>query len=231
MLMLYWFGRVLNDFLPSHKVFPLFLWGGFVGGLVFILAYNLFPVFADQVEQARLVGASAGIMAIVIATAVVAPHIRFRLLFIGEIEIQYIALFLVVLDLLLITNNPGGRLAHVGGALMGWFYISQARKGRDLSQPINKTIDLFAKPFRRRPHPTRLQTKKEHHTVPIQHKVRVYETKEDMESHYSRSFLMQYRNMSQEECMNAILDKINQSGYDSLSSDEKKFLHQASQQK
>lgn len=232
MLVLYWFGRILNDLLPNSKILPIYLWGGLVGGLAFVMAFNIFPVFDTK---PAILGASASVMAVVLAAATTNPRGQMQLLFIGRVELQYIALFLVVLDILTIPNtNPGGHIAHLGGALMGWFFIAQLRRGVDLAKPVNQMIGWFS--FRRR-------TKIEHTAGRAgaaqpqkkrrQPKMVVYRGKGSQRSDYNgseygNSFIQKYKHLTAQECVDAILDKIRRSGYDSLTEDEKSFLDKTS---
>lgn len=121
MLWLYWFGRLFLNFFSAKHLRGLYVLGGICGGLLYILAYNVFPYFAPFVERSMLVGASASILAIVIATAVREPNYPMQFMFIGTVKLKYVALFMVVLDLLFMpSGNAGGHIAHLGGALAGW---------------------------------------------------------------------------------------------------------------
>lgn len=235
MLMLFWFGRVLTNLGFNNKILGIYVWGGIIGGLLFILAYNIFPVFRDLPP---IVGASAGVMAVVLAAATKVPRASMQFLFIGRVELQYFALFLVLLDIIFIPGgNPGGRFAHLGGALMGWFFMFQLHRGRDFSKPVNATLEFLMRPFtrrneltsaplRRRPQPRvafggGATTKQEN-----ANDERAGQTTQM--SGYSRLFVQTYRNMSREECVDAILDKIRRTGYNSLTEDEKAFLDKSS---
>ena len=228
MLMLYWFGRILGDFIAPRRLVGLYLLGGLLGAVFFVLAYNVFPVLAEGLNQATLVGASAGVMAIVVGSAVIAPHLRLRLLFLGEIPLQYLVLVLVILDLIMIpASNPGGHFAHLGGAVMGWIYIQQLRQGRDLARPFYAIQRLFNRLMNRnQSKPSTSPRKQQPRTVPLQRQAQRFDAEQlPLESPlYSKNFMLQYRHMTEEECMNAILDKISASGVSSLSPDEKKFL-------
>lgn len=235
MLVLYWFGRILNDLLPNSKILPIYLWGGLVGGLAFVLAFNIFPVFDSK---PAILGASASVMAVVLATATTNPKGQMQLLFIGRVELQYIALVLVILDVLTIPNtNPGGHIAHLGGALMGWFFIAQLRRGADLAKPVNQLISLFS--FKRGPkieHSARRagaaqpQQKRRQPRMVI-HRGKGTQSSDYNGSEYGNSFIQKYKHLSAQECVDAILDKIRRSGYDSLTEDEKSFLDKTSKNK
>jgi membrane associated rhomboid family serine protease len=225
LLVLYWFGQKLTDLLPQNKIFPIYLCGGIFGAIVFAIGFNVFPPLMNT--NANLLGASASVMAIVLATATLNPKGTIQFFIIGAIELQYVALVWVVYNLVVIPGgNPGGALAHLGGAFMGWFFIRQLRKGKDYSKPINRLLSKFSR------------QKKVMHSVPKRKKqkqsqglfrprMRVYKgaSKTDFYGNeYGRSFMQKYKEMSKEECLNSILSKIKRSGYETLTEDEKIFL-------
>ncbi|BDS14094.1 rhomboid family protein [Aureispira anguillae] len=225
MLVLYWFGQRLNDLLPNSKMLPIYIWGGIAGALFFAIGFNIFPPFSSA--EGNLVGASASVMAIVLAAATLNPKGVIRLFLIGDVELQYVALVWVIINLIVIPGgNPGGALAHLGGAFMGWFFIYQLRKGNDLAQPINKVLGWFTrkKMTAHKQKKTKTHQKTERS---FKAKMKVYKGGQKSDyygNEYGRSFMQKYKEMSREECLNTILDKIKRSGYDSLTEDEKIFL-------
>lgn len=226
LLVLYFFGRHLNDLISDRHVWPIYIWGGLGGAILFMIGFNIFPPFAGI--TANLVGASASVMAVVLATATFNPRGTFHLIFIGPVQLQYIAAVWVVYNLIVIPGgNPGGALAHLGGAFMGWFYVDQSRRGRDLSKPINKILDFITGNRTKNDNKKRRPKAKKQTTSAFKPNMRVHkggQKSDSFESEYSRSFLQKYKEMSREECLDSILDKIKRSGYDSLSKDEKVFL-------
>ncbi|HYK76297.1 MAG TPA: rhomboid family intramembrane serine protease [Daejeonella sp.] len=136
MLWLYWLGRIFLDFLNKHQFAFTYLAGGLAGALFFILSYNLFPAFKDTVQLSPpLLGASASVMAIVVGTATLVPDYSINLLFLGSVRLKYIALVYFLLDIIGIAGgNPGGSIAHIGGAVLGFIYIKQLRNGNDWSK-------------------------------------------------------------------------------------------------
>lgn len=213
MLWLYWFGNLfLHSFSVKH-LRGLYIFGGICGGLLYMLSYNIFPYFAPVVEGSFMVGASASILAIVAATAYREPNYSIRLLLFGTVRLKYLALAVVLLDLLFLTsNNAGGHIAHVGGALAGLWFASGLAKGTDLTAWINKAIDgivaLFQKEtWRRKP------------------KMKVHyggRTVREKEYEYNAQ-----KKASADE-IDRILDKLKKSGYGSLTTAEKKSLFDAS---
>ena len=142
MLWLYWFGRLFLNIFSSKHLRGLYVLGGICGGLLYMIAYNVFPYFEDAVFGSYLLGASASVLAIVIATAVREPDYQVQLLFIGGVRLKYMALFMIVLDLMFLTaENAGGHIAHLGGALAGWWFASGLQRGHDATRWINSLTD------------------------------------------------------------------------------------------
>ena len=63
MLWLYWFGSLFLYFFSAKHLRGLYVLGGICGGLLYMVAYNVFPLFSSQVAGATLVGASASVLA------------------------------------------------------------------------------------------------------------------------------------------------------------------------
>jgi membrane associated rhomboid family serine protease len=200
MLLLYFIGRVLEDFMDSKKVWKIFLFGGLAGAALFVISYNLFPIFAEVKQYKKLLGASGGVTAILVATGLYLPRYQIRPFGLFNIEMRWVALFFVFRDLYLfpVSDNTGGLFAHIGGAIFGLLFIL------DLQGKIEFptfTMDRF-------------KTKKM--------KAVVDERKVQDERVFKK------HQPNQEE-IDAILDKISQSGYDSLSKSEKDILFKASE--
>ncbi|MBN1820462.1 MAG: rhomboid family intramembrane serine protease [Prolixibacteraceae bacterium] len=197
---LYWFGKLFLSRFEGDKLLGVYILGGLGGGLLYMLAYNLLPVFASV--NAVLMGASASIIAILVAIAVYEPDREILLAFIGPVKLKYISVFYVLLSVIGIsTSNPGGNIAHLGGALMGWLYMVQLRKGKDMSSGIVKLVNQIGKLFKPR------------------QKIKVtYKQPPRDDYEYNRQ-----KRANQEE-INKILEKIAKSGYDSLSKREKEIL-------
>jgi membrane associated rhomboid family serine protease len=143
MLGLFWFGRIFEDFLNSRQFTFTYLMGGLFGGLLFIAFYNIFPAFQTSLYLATLLGASACVMAIVVAAATLLPDYTIRLLLLGDVQLKFLALFYVLINLVSIAStNAGGAIAHLGGALLGFIYIKQLRAGNDWSKIFDKRKKL-----------------------------------------------------------------------------------------
>jgi len=207
MVTLYWFGQILADYTSAKKIIPLYLLGGIAGGLVTILLFSIIPVFYPYLGS-PMVGASAGITAIIIASATLMPNYRINMMFIGAVKLLYVALFVVFIDILNVasSDNIGGNIAHLGGALMGYVFVVQYKKGRDWSLWINNFFDWFSGLFK----PS---------------------TKSKMKVAYKRGVSDEEYNYNKkvtQEQVDRILDKISKSGYESLSKAEKEILFKAS---
>ena len=201
LIWLYWMGQIFLTYFDQRKLLATYLLGGLFGALFYIIGYNYFPVFADNLVNSRLLGASASVIAIVIALAMQAPNHTLYLLFIGPVKMKYIALFSVLLYVIGISStNAGGNLAHLGGAFWGMASILLLRQGFDTSKGITGILDSIKKMFAPRP------------------KVKVTYRKPATDIDYNRM-----KNQEQER-MNQILEKISKSGYGSLSKEEKEIL-------
>lgn len=143
MLWLYWMGRIFLDFLKPRQFHFVYLTGGFAGALLYLLAYNVFPVFATAVSQATVIGSSASVMAVIVASATLVPDYSIRLLFLGDIKLKYLALAYIVLDLIGIASaDAGGSFAHLGGAILGFGYIRLLKSGTDWSNLFKRKPKL-----------------------------------------------------------------------------------------
>lgn len=207
MLILFWTGSLL-EYLGGKKLLSTFILGGLSGAIFYILSYNLFPAFTDQVTYSSLIGASAGVLAVLTAVATLLPDYQVNLLFFGPVKLKFVAIFSIALYAFSIPlGNSGGHIAHLGGALYGFIYVSQLKNGRDIAVWFNKITDLFS------------FSKKQKSKLKVTHKRTV--TDHDYQSQLK----------SRQEQIDQILDKISQSGYDSLSKVEKEILFNASKNK
>ena len=144
MLWLYWFGQIFEEFLGKKRTIGLYILGGLAGGILFVVAFNLLPLFSYVKQVSHVVGASASVMAIVIGAATIAPNYSINLMIIGPVKIKWIALFYVAVDFLSTTGpNAGGQIAHLGGALIGFIYVKQVQRGNDWIAGLAGITDLF----------------------------------------------------------------------------------------
>jgi len=143
MLGLYWLGTIFLDFLNKRQFTFTYLAGGFSGALLYILFYNIFPAFENAIPNSDLIGASASVMAIVVAAATLVPDFTIRLMLIGNIRLKYLALIYVIVNILsIVGENAGGCIAHLGGSLLGYIYIKALQNGNDWSKMFQKKSKL-----------------------------------------------------------------------------------------
>ena len=166
-------------------------------------AYKIFPYFRPMTEYSFMLGASASVLAVVAATAYREPNYPIRLFLFGTIRLKYLALIVIGTDLLFITSsNAGGHIAHLGGALAGLWFAASLSKGADITAWINKSLDAVSSLFNSKPR------------------------KPKMKVHYGTDKLKDYnynaRKKAQSDEIDRILDKLKKSGYESLTTEEKK---------
>jgi len=220
MLNLYWMGRLVQDFVGSKRVLSIYLLGVVVGGLFFLGFYNFIPRLM-VLKDVSLVGASGGVYAITIAAATLAPNLIISIFGIFPVRLKYIAwVFILISFLGLASLNTGGNAAHLGGALLGYLFIIQLRKGRDLGKPINQFLEWWASLF---------QPKPKMKVTYIKEKAKVTKTAAQAKQGKPEQILASGTVPSQEE-LDKILDKISEKGYDSLTKEEKQKLFNASRQ-
>ncbi|MEO8887509.1 MAG: rhomboid family intramembrane serine protease [Mucilaginibacter sp.] len=134
MLWLYWMGQIFEDFLGNKRIVGLYILGGLAGAALYVIGFNVIPAFAhsDAVVLSSAVGASASVMAIIVAAATIAPAYTISLMFIGPVKLKWLVLFYIAIDFLGVAGpNAGGEIAHLGGALIGFIYVKQLQRGND----------------------------------------------------------------------------------------------------
>lgn len=208
MLILYFGGQIFLQFLDAKKLIGTYILGGISGGLLFIFTFNIFPVFNEIVSGALALGASASVMAVLIAIAAYVPNYSIRLMLLGNVKLKYIALFYVIMDIISIPQgNAGGHIAHLGGAFFGLYFVYRLRNGKDITIGVNRLLNYIA------------------HLFSSKRKMKVVyknpgKTKSDVAYNAQKA--------ANQQKIDAILDKISKSGYDSLSKEEKAILFDAS---
>lgn len=201
MMMLFFAGRLFLTFFTQKQLFGLYALSAIFAALVYIAGYS---IFAPTVSS-KMVGASAAIMAILIATATYAPYYQIRLLLIGTVKLWHLAIVLVALDLIYAAaENTGGHVAHLAGALFGFVYIRLLQNGTDLSKGVSIFLDFFANLFKPK---KATPFKKVHRNTASK----------------PRAAAKPVKDLTQKQ-IDDILDKISKSGYDSLTKEEKEFL-------
>ncbi len=212
MLWLWAFGYILQDLTGNKKIIPIYIYGGLAGAIAFVAAFHLVPSLKQHIDSANAVGAPAGIMAVAVATTMIAPGYRIFPMLNGGVPLWVLTMIFVIIDLATIPGaNSGGHIAHIAGALMGFIFIYLFRKGYDLSEWMNNLFDWFSNLF----NPDKPSQRKK-----IRHEL------------FYKAGTQPYKktpNLTQQK-IDEILDKINQKGYNHLTEEEKELLERASKE-
>jgi membrane associated rhomboid family serine protease len=208
MLVLNFSSRLFLTYFTQKQFLNLYFTATIFAGIIYIVSYYLFPALANL--NVQLIGASGAIMGILFAAATYSPMMEVRLMLIGNVKLWHIAFFLIVIDLVqLPLENTGGHLAHLGGALFGYIYIKQLQRGNDIGAWFSKMMDALANLFGRKS------------GVPFKKVHRNFSPKPE-----KKASRIVTKDKTQQQ-IDEILDKISQSGYDSLTREEKEFLFKA----
>ena len=212
MLWLFFFGGMFLRWFSPRQLGGLYIIGGLFGALFFAVFYNLLPAF--QGVNASLMGASASILALGIAVAFYRPEEPVSLFLLGTIKLKWLAIVMVVMDVLSLNgSNAGGSMAHLGGAVAGLVFGLTLRQNIDITRWINPFIDGLTNLFRPRP------------------KMKVtYQRSKSEQTYKAPDVEQEYRDNRKAEMdrLDTILDKIKKSGYDSLTAQEKQYLFESS---
>ena len=229
MLWLYWFGAMFHQIFGTRRFVGLYFLGGIGGALLYMLAYNVLPLFSST--EGLLLGASASVLAIVAATAVRQPDYKVGLLFFGQISLKWIAIVTIFIDVISIgSSNAGGHIAHLGGALVGAAFALADRRGTDITAWFNRAIDWIVNLTRRRP---RVKVGNFHNSPFTRTKQQPRDDNRrqprDDKQQYERDNGRRHTMTPAEEAeMDEILKKIKLSGYSSLTAEEKRRLFEVS---
>jgi membrane associated rhomboid family serine protease len=220
MLFLYWFGRRVGDLISDKHIYPIYFYGGIAGAIALLLSASAFGYLSASAEVFAH-GASAAVMAFVVAAAVLNPESYMHLILIGPVKIKYVAFAIVFLDIIALGSNvnTGGHFGHLGGAAMGWFYIYALRNGWNLAPDFNSSQETSGQATIRMlsDHPSSASTKKRH--SPSKSFKNYFTGKEDSSDAVIRNI---------DDEVDRILDKIRSQGIDSLTENEKATLKHAS---
>jgi membrane associated rhomboid family serine protease len=200
MLWLYFIGRIFVDFIRGRRLFYTYVLGGFAGGILFFIYANIFH------DPGYLYGASAGVMAVIVAIAILVPDYQVYVFIIGEVRLKYVVLVAFLLTSIVdIGLNSGGKVSHIGGALYGVIYMLQYKKGTDYSEMTAEFFTKIKKLFT--PGKGGVKIKKSGGSGVKQNKKATSDNQKKID---------------------VILDKISSSGYDALTKEEKDFLFKSS---
>ena len=206
MLTLFYMGRIFLNLFNPQRFINVYFMGVILGGIFFMLSYNIFPALMGT--NSVLIGASAGVTAILIFVCTYIPNQEVRLAFFN-VKLMYIGLFWVGVNLVQIPMgvNVGGLMAHLGGALLGYLYAKQLQKGRDIGDGFSSFWQGIINLFKKREKKSPLKTVYKNKTT----------AKEDPT----------YKKEVHQRKIDEILDKISKAGYESLSKAEKDYLFKA----
>lgn len=212
MLWLWGFGYILNDLTGAKKVVPLYLYGGFVGSIAFILTINLIPSLRESVQlKSTLMGAGPALMAIAIGTTALSPKYKIFPLINGGIPLWIFTAVFVVIHIATIGYSVGVASAYAAAGLMGYLFIWQLKKGNDWGQwmtdLVNWIDDLFNPEKKQSNNPMKQQLFYKAEQKPFERTPHITQQRVD-----------------------ELLDKIHQKGYFSLSEEEKEFLKKAAKE-
>ncbi|MBC6994407.1 rhomboid family intramembrane serine protease [Neolewinella lacunae] len=234
MLFLFWFGRIFGDLLGDRRVLPLYILGGLAGFLAYFFAYNLTSLGA---QPSIAYGASGAVLCILVATGIFAPDYNIRLFILGNVRLKYIVFFSVMVQVLALgsLDNIGGTFDHLGGVAMGAIFAFYLRQGTDLTQPVARFLRWVENTWT-----GLLQPSKEHKTAGPRAAYRSGQSVKEPAGKTRPSFMRKAGSessktatpasdgLTHQEQVDAILEKIKDRGYESLTKDEKDFLFRAS---
>ncbi|WP_339755447.1 rhomboid family intramembrane serine protease [uncultured Winogradskyella sp.] len=205
LLILYYISRMLLNLFRPKMALNIYLLGIIAGGLAFLFVYNVLPS-QFLIETSSVVGASAGIRALIIFLGIYMAETEVRI-FMFNVKLKYIAIAIVVMDVLgLFTWNQGGNVAHLGGALLGYFYATKLRQGKDIGSGFERAMDTVVSWFKPKSNLKTVHRKK---------------------GQFAGKTKDEFNSFNKQKKIDLILDKISKSGYESLTAEEKEFLFKA----
>ena len=197
--------RLFLNLFKSNSLLNVYFLGVIFGGLLFLFSYNFFPAFESS--KPYMIGSSAGVMSLLIFMSTYSPNLEVRLI-IFNVKLLYIGIAFMMLDVIQIPyGNAGGHIAHLGGALLGFFYANKLKNGVDIGLPFERIIFKLFNLF---------QFNKTKMNVAYKNK-----------SNKKFTDLNNSNSETHQKKIDEILDKISSSGYESLSKKEKDFLFKA----
>lgn len=214
MLVLFFAGKMLEGFLGKKRILSTYIIGGLAGAIFYLISHNIFPLLLEK-GDIPMIGASASVFAILTALAIYVPNYEVFLFGAFKVKLKYLAAIWIGLDVLNIGSNDGiAHFAHLGGAIWGFIFISNLRKGKDLSLWFDKIVSFLVLLF----------TPKK--------KIKIVWNKKQKTNYKSKPPRDDYdynaNKKERQDRVDEILDKIKASGYDSLTKAEKDFLFDAS---
>jgi membrane associated rhomboid family serine protease len=215
LMVFFWFGKLFLQYLSQRQLLSIYLMGGISGAIFYILAFNTIPAFSFIKYFSVALGASASVMAIVISVASLVPNQEVYMFFFGKVKLKYLALVIIVIDLISIPiDNAGGHIAHLGGAFMGFIFIMYYKKGTDITIWLSRLLYGIKEFF-----------------IPDREIKVKYRNKAKKTNAPESDMEYNARKKANQDEIDKILEKIAKSGYGSLSSEEKDRLFRASNKK
>lgn len=160
-------------------------------------------IFPASFGHSLLLGASASVLGVGAVMAVYSPNFRVYLFGVFDMAYKYFFLLTFALSTIIdLSINTGGKIAHVGGVAFGLLYGYFLKRGNDLFEISTPAIK-----------------KKSDLKVVSRNPA------------YTAGTTSEKKSSSDEQAMDALLDKISKSGYDSLTKKEKDELFRLSQKK
>lgn len=214
-MLMFWFsGQLFQGLLGERRLVGNYLLGGIAGFAVYFLG-GMLPPDVNPGAGLPILGASAAVMSVFIGIATYQPDMEVGLMFAGQVKLKWVALFMLAIDLIAIKqgDNTGGHLAHLGGALYGFLAATKLKQGSDWSLAFVNGLVRIGGLFRGNRGP----------------RMRVAKRMEQRRRLVPDEDLNAARKQKQDR-VDAILDKISRSGYDSLSKEEREFLFKASKE-
>ncbi|MFV8270914.1 rhomboid family intramembrane serine protease [Flavobacterium sp. GT2N3] len=201
MIVLNFSGRLFMTYFTEKQLLGLYVLSAIFAGITYLVVFYVLNI------SAPIVGASAAIMAILVATTTYNPLMDLRLLIIGNVKLWHITAVIIIIDLMqLRSENMGGHISHLSGAFFGFIFIKLIQNGTDLSKIVSRVLHFFTNLFKKNA-ATPFKKVHKNYNKPLVKSVSKIVAKDK----------------SQQQ-IDEILDKISQSGYDSLTKEEKEFL-------
>lgn len=208
MLYLYWFGRIVGDLIGDRHILPVYIYGGLVGALAYIIVSNIVHLAGGTFIGigSMAYGASAAVAALVVLSGMIAPDYQLNLFLIGRVPLKYVVAFIVFFYIVgIFGTNSGGNIGHLGGVLLGYLYYRNMQIGKDWSIGFNNFL-------------SRIGILKS--SVPAQ---RHSPKKSPLKVSYKKDMTSK-----SEMSVDEILEKINKVGLKGLTQKEREFLDKAS---
>ena len=231
MVVLYAYGRIPDDLIGSRHILPIYILGGIVSGFLFAIFTSLLPYGPHRIIYA--LGASGGVAAMVAAATMLAPDYEIRLPLLGNVRIKYITAVLVLINVLYLGSqiNKGEFFAYIGGFLFGLLYIHSIRNGQDIGSTFNRTVRNITGLFASHPREPDIRIRQYRDGRLEKEITQSIDVKTANPKKTKRKTPVKVEEMDAatfQAHLDAILDKIRESGYESLSQEEKDFLIEAS---